>query len=152
MRGSRSGGVQLARDLRQAPARRMRCTDFLDEAVGEHARPTRPRPVCLGPACWPSSLVGVSLELVDGDQACARSDFDRLDERQDVAVEARPADPERRRRLSAGICEPLDTSRLANDNRRAGTVGVTEEDRRIAANGVVCWGLYAALCPLLLLL
>jgi hypothetical protein len=62
----------------------------------------------------PAPLGDQPLELVGWDQACAPRHFDRLDVREDAAVESRAADAKRLGRLGAGVGEPLDACRLAD--------------------------------------
>lgn len=85
-------------------------------------RESRPAAGALGPLGRCAGLLSSggeqALELVDRDEAPARLQLDRLDQREDAPVEARGADPERLGRLRPRVGEPLDAGRLAHDRTR----------------------------------
>lgn len=109
-----SVSVEIIRDLTKTLARGALREDVVHELGREDPRPPWFRqPVSC--SRWPTSFGDQSLELVDGDELRSPRHLNRLDKRQDSPVERRAADPERRGRLCAGVCEPLDVGCLAND-------------------------------------
>ena len=106
--------VEVGRDLAQRSSGRALRPDVVDEVRFEDARPSPARP--LRPrSSWPPLLGDKALELVDGDELRAPRHLDRLDQRQDAAVERGAADAESRGRLGARVGKSFDTCRLSND-------------------------------------
>jgi hypothetical protein len=108
-------GGEFARDAGEAPAGGMAVADSVDD-IGWNPGGAAARRLGLRLRPRRSAMLGnQSLELVDGNEFRSPGHFDRLDQREDAAVERRAAHSERRSSLCARIDESLDTRRLSND-------------------------------------
>lgn len=106
--------VEVARDLSQASAGGTLRPDVADE-VGREGPWSSGFCRLRSSSSWPPPFGDQSLELVHRNQAGSPGHLDRLDQREDAAVERRAADAEGLGRLCAGVREPLDAGCLAND-------------------------------------
>jgi hypothetical protein len=114
--------VEFPRDLSEVLACLALCSDLGDEFSGQHSRSSRLRAVDVRSAGGSSHEGGESLQLVDRDELRTGSDFDRFDEGEYVTDKGRAADPECGGGLGARVREPLDASRLQDDNPRFGAL------------------------------
>jgi hypothetical protein len=109
-------GDEIVGDLTEAPTAEALVTNALrhlewDDRSASPRRLLEPRPCCASP------VGGESLELVDGDQAGAPGQLDRLDVRQQPS-EGGAADAKCLGGLAASVGEPFDALRLTDDHSR----------------------------------
>jgi hypothetical protein len=106
---------EASRDLSEASAAGAFGSDSFNDVGLDGCPAPGPCPRLRFPTSWAATLRQDPLELVDGNEPRPPRHFDRLDQRQDAAVEGRAADAERLRSLRARVGEPLNTRRFSND-------------------------------------
>ncbi|MEX2647236.1 MAG: hypothetical protein WD249_13330 [Gaiellaceae bacterium] len=112
----------------------MPVSDSLDDFRWNDARAARWRLQLSSRASRSATLGDQPLQLVDRDESRAPRHLERLDQRQDAAVECRAAHAERLGGLGARVGESLNTRRFSDDlGRRRGGLGAVMASRLLAS-------------------
>ncbi len=108
---------KCAGDLSEAATSRVVETDPLDDALRKRLRPTGRTSSC-ATARRRDVVAHEALEFVDGDEPLTPRQLDRVDGRNDTAVDGRDAHPERLGGLAARVGETSDLGGLLQRARR----------------------------------